>query len=290
MTTAAALLRRRGRVTPRTGYKYLTIKKTSKRFRAARLVKLIVLLLPLALAFAAAPRLYETTVTHPYFQIKTVVLNGIETLSREKLMLVIKPLLSGGIFTCDIRSATEYLAGNPWVESVSIRRRLPDALVVDVVERTPAAVVASGSGQFYLIDRQGVVLEETADSGKRLVISGLSENVISPGERIDGRRLDYAFRLSAIFSNDRVYSDPVAFIDVSNLDGITARTAKTGTILYLGADRDEWEEKFIEYLTVRKILSDTSAGFGVINLSFEDQVVVSGVGSNRRGKLFNKKG
>jgi len=45
-----------------------------------------------------------------------------------------------------------------WVKDARVSRRLPDTLVIDVVERTPAALWQS-SGQLSLIDSDGVVLD-----------------------------------------------------------------------------------------------------------------------------------
>ena len=44
-----------------------------------------------------------------------------------------------------------------WVRDARVSRRLPDTLVIDIVERTPAALWQS-QGQLALIDREGVVL------------------------------------------------------------------------------------------------------------------------------------
>jgi cell division protein FtsQ len=45
-----------------------------------------------------------------------------------------------------------------WVKDARVSRRLPDTLVIDVVERTPAALWQA-QGQLALIDAQGVVLD-----------------------------------------------------------------------------------------------------------------------------------
>ena len=45
-----------------------------------------------------------------------------------------------------------------WVKDARVSRRLPDALVIDIVERTPAALWQN-QGQLALIDNEGVVLD-----------------------------------------------------------------------------------------------------------------------------------
>lgn len=48
-----------------------------------------------------------------------------------------------------------------WVKDARVSRRLPDTLVIDVVERTPAALWQS-KGQLALIDAEGVVLDRVS--------------------------------------------------------------------------------------------------------------------------------
>ena len=45
-----------------------------------------------------------------------------------------------------------------WVKDARVSRRLPDTLVIDIVERTPAAMWQN-QGQLALIDQEGVVLD-----------------------------------------------------------------------------------------------------------------------------------
>jgi len=58
----------------------------------------------------------------------------------------------------DVARIRERLLQFGWVKDARVSRRLPDTLVVDIVERTPAALWQD-SGQLALIDAEGVVLQ-----------------------------------------------------------------------------------------------------------------------------------
>src|SRR5438045_1756534 len=58
----------------------------------------------------------------------------------------------------DVAEIRRRLLGYGWVKDARVSRRLPDTLVIDIVERTPAALWQS-QGQLALIDREGVVLD-----------------------------------------------------------------------------------------------------------------------------------
>jgi cell division protein FtsQ len=58
----------------------------------------------------------------------------------------------------DVSGIRRRLLGYGWVKDARVSRRLPDSLVIDIVERTPAALWQS-DGRLALIDHEGVVLD-----------------------------------------------------------------------------------------------------------------------------------
>ena len=58
----------------------------------------------------------------------------------------------------DVVAIRDRLLHFGWIKDARVSRRLPDTLVIDIVERTPAALWQS-SGQLALIDSEGVVLD-----------------------------------------------------------------------------------------------------------------------------------
>ncbi len=61
----------------------------------------------------------------------------------------------------DVSEIRRRLLGYGWVKDARVSRRLPDSLVIDIVERTPAALWQN-QGQLALIDDHGVVLDRVA--------------------------------------------------------------------------------------------------------------------------------
>ncbi len=73
----------------------------------------------------------------------------------------------------DLAALREDLLTLPWVKDARVSRQLPDTLVVDVVERSPHAVMRQ-AGQLVLIDETGHQLEAVPPSRAKgmLVLSG----------------------------------------------------------------------------------------------------------------------
>ena len=61
----------------------------------------------------------------------------------------------------DVEAIRQRLLHSGWVKDARVLRRLPDTLVIDIVERTPAALWQN-KGQLALIDAEGVVLDRVA--------------------------------------------------------------------------------------------------------------------------------
>ena len=84
----------------------------------------------------------------------------------------------------DVAAIRDRLVQFGWVKDARVSRRLPDTLVIDIVERTPAALWQN-RGQLALIDREGVVLD-------RVPIDKMPDLplLIGPGANAHSRQLD----------------------------------------------------------------------------------------------------
>jgi cell division protein FtsQ len=171
-----------GRAKPRKSAKVAVPKKIAKRLpvnqaRANRVAGLVFAGFMLAIALAVmvaldipakAERAAAGAVAHAGFTVSGYQIVGLTHMSRAPVDEVV---------TDELRRAAEE-AGTPkapqalvdasairrrllqfgWVKDARVLRRLPDTLVIDVVERKPAALWQS-QGQLALIDSEGVVLD-----------------------------------------------------------------------------------------------------------------------------------
>lgn len=282
MTVLARSSRIQTRVVRPVRYAFIPVKKESVAGSIRPLIMILALATIMAGLLEVSPAVYRQAVAHPYFQVKTVEVSGLRNVSREELLSVIRPLLAGSIFTSDIAGMAVFLKANPWIDDVSIRRRYPDALWIGVTERVPAAVVQIAPDSRYLVDRDGHLLGRSEGDDGHLLITGIAAPV--GGARLEDDRLDGAFRLAEMFKRDVLFHDYAAAVDVSDLDKIIVRTKNSGTVITFGPAKSRWNENFLEYLAVRRILEETGESFSGMDLSFRDQVIVSRGG----GRLLEK--
>ena len=84
----------------------------------------------------------------------------------------------------DVGAIRDRLLRFGWIKDARVSRRLPDTLVIDIVERTPAALWQN-KGQLALIDGEGVVLD-------RVPVTKMPDLplLIGPGANAHSRQLD----------------------------------------------------------------------------------------------------
>jgi len=100
-------------------------------------------------------------VGHAGFAVKRVEVTGIDRMERLTVYAVALDQNSRAMPLVDLEKVRSELLQYGWIADARVSRRLPDTLVVDIVERKPAAVWQH-AGQLSLIDDKGVVLEPVA--------------------------------------------------------------------------------------------------------------------------------
>jgi cell division protein FtsQ len=97
------------------------------------------------------------------FQVKRVEVTGLERMDRLTVYSIALDQHSMAMPLVDLEKVRGQLMRFGWVEDARVSRRLPDTLVVDIVERTPTAIWQNNK-KLTLIDKKGVVLERISAS------------------------------------------------------------------------------------------------------------------------------
>lgn len=92
------------------------------------------------------------------FQVKKVEVVGADRIDRLKVYDIALAQKDRSMAAVDLDDVRADLMTYGWIKDARVSRRLPDTLVVDIVERTPAAIWQHNN-RLSLIDEKGVVLE-----------------------------------------------------------------------------------------------------------------------------------
>ena len=131
-----------------------------------------VLVAAVSLGVAWGARRY--LMTSPRFSLEQVVMTGQKTRTKDGLLARANVKMGQNVFSIDLDAARNKMLGDPYVQSATLARRLPDTILVDIEERVPAAMVAVGDG-LVLVTRDGDAFKrvEVGDPTDLPVITGL---------------------------------------------------------------------------------------------------------------------
>ncbi len=96
------------------------------------------------------------------FEVKHVEVLGMNRIDRLKVYDMIFASKDLSMPMVDLDQIRDDIIESGWVEDVRVTRRLPDTLVVEVIEREPTAIWQN-SGRYELIDGNGIALQTVAD-------------------------------------------------------------------------------------------------------------------------------
>lgn len=90
----------------------------------------------------------------PALQVKDIQVEGANNLPAEEVEALTGIELGTPMGRVDARGAAQRVAGNAWVDSVTVKRDWPSAVSVSVAEHAPVAWIDQG-GEPHLIDNEG---------------------------------------------------------------------------------------------------------------------------------------
>lgn len=103
-----------------------------------------------------------------FFQIRNVEIPEGDRVSRDEVLALLDMTPGRGLLRTDPKEMAQAVAAHPWVRRAEVRRVFPHTLVVDMEERVPVAVLRTGGGRDFLLDKDAMLLTEgipAADEG-----------------------------------------------------------------------------------------------------------------------------
>lgn len=107
------------------------------------------------------------------FEVKRVEVRGVKNINELKVYEKALAERNRAMPLVDLDALRAELLGLSWVKDARVSRQLPDTLVIDIVERSPHAVLRKAD-RFVLIDETGHELETVSrkQANGRLIVSG----------------------------------------------------------------------------------------------------------------------
>lgn len=137
-----------------------------------------------------------------FFALRQVEVRGMERLTAEEVVVLAGVEQGGSLLEVSIAKAVERLSAYPWIAAASVRRELPDSLLVTVREKAPAWWLAGENGLVYADAAGEPIASVLADRFVSLPVleaeSGAEDLVPTLGEDLAGLA-----RVSSSFGMER---------------------------------------------------------------------------------------
>jgi cell division protein FtsQ len=222
---------------------------------------------------------YEASVlavASPWLSVQHVTVNGNHRLSPGDVAGLVDDLKGENILLADLGRWRERVLASSWVAEVSLRRRLPSTLEIDIVERQPVGIARLRS-ELYLVDATGAVIDQFGpryDDIDLPVVDGL----LAPGRSglaIDPQRSQLVAQLLADVRTRPTLASSVSQVDVSDPSDVHVILEGDPAVVRLGSE--DFLKRLESYVQLQSALRQRVPDIDYVDLRFENRVYVGPV-------------
>ena len=205
----------------------------------------------------------------PFFNIEEINIkidhNAVLTESEVKELSNI--VVGQNMFSISKKKSIESIETNSYVESVKIKRKIPNKLEIDVIERTIAFQIEL-SGQYAYVDNYGVVIDQKSEKKDCITITGNKTESIVIGNKLNDEDIQGLSDVMVIIQearNNGIF-DEITKIDISNHDDYLVYFENQGKVAHIG-DITSINDKMTRVAKILKVESDVE-GEIFVNIDF----------------------
>jgi cell division septal protein FtsQ len=204
----------------------------------------------------------------PYFSVREIQVRGAENVGGNEIIAMAGLKHGMNIWRIEATTIEKKVAKHPWVRRVLVRREFPRRVVIEIEERAPKAIVATG--KLYYVDSEGVVFKEVGlgESVKFPLLTGLPPEELESRDPAIRRKIQDAVRLSDLMAKD---SRTISEIHFEAADRVILYTTAFPVALHMGWG--DWEDKVRRVDRVLKLWHGHEERLVALDASFGDQVV-----------------
>lgn len=178
----------------------------------------------------------------PTFNVNEIIVENNSLIPADTIRSLSRIELYKNIFKVDRSDTVEYVQENPYINSVKVKRVLPNKVKIIVEERTEKYLLEFAEGKYAILDGQGYILGVASEPKELPIITGAKTNIDeilqNKGNKNrlcekDLNMLETVVNIIQTTQNYEVYSF-VTKIDISDEDNIKLILAGEGKIVHLG--------------------------------------------------------
>ena len=202
---------------------------------------------------------------------RRILISGSPSAPKAQLQSVTQKAIGRNIFAADLQALQGQMEAQSWIKVATVKRRIPDALLIQVEERAPEVLVRIGSA-LYLADGEGVLLDRF---GPRY--ADYDFPILTGLDRAGRETLKRKIALGAAFVNAWYrarpeLADQVAQVDMSRDDFLEVRLNDGSAPLRVSPEA--YALNLDNYLAVRNYLAANYGAMQYVDLRWKDRVTI----------------
>ena len=190
----------------------------------------------------------------PIFNISEIVVNGNKTISQDNIIFLSNIKIGENLFRINKKNIESNIKRNGYIESVIIKRKIPNKVEINIVERQVNFIIECGSGYAY-INNQGYILEVNSEKYNAPILLGTStqvETLIEANrlESEDLKKLGTVLKIVDICKVNDI-SELITSIDITDTNNYTLYFENEKKTAYLG-DCSDLETRILYLAAILK--------------------------------------
>jgi cell division septal protein FtsQ len=237
-------------------------------------MKRIVTVLSISVLIVASMYAYNFLTTAESFAVHEVEFRGMSRIDSSEIEELLADLTGQNILLVSLDLYEDRIKMNPRVERVELKRVLPDKVACEVKEREPVALIFAG--RFLEVDRQGMVMADDEYTAilDLPIITGLAVDEVEEGKINGNNRLQGALRALALCKSlGGDFAENISELSVGS-GGVSIRSLEKDCVLLLG--EADYANRLKKYFLLKETLAQKQSDSGIIDLRYDDQVVLRG--------------
>ena len=203
-----------------------------------------------------------------FFRVSVITVSGDTRYDRDELIQTSGVIEGDNLFFLRGKGIVRSLCNTyPYLDTVKLKRHLPDTLEIAVTERIPLMTVRLPSNGLYYLDGDGKVLEKVLEDqiGDTVLVEGVEVNKLTPGEVVTK---DTSEKIAAVMSLLEMFKwydmlDKIVGVDISQSFDVQVNFDDRYTLELGTLDDLEHKIQFLRSILKQEDLPET----GVIDLS-----------------------
>lgn len=207
------------------------------------------------------------------FKLRQIRYEGLVQLDRQALDSLIDQSISENVLLIDLDRIRDLVESESWVKEATVRRKLPDQLVIHIAERQAAAVAAIDS-ELYVVDVEAVILDRPGPQHQlidRPIVKGLKNVARENAREENALRMRVYLR---VLEELAPYHHSISEIDVEISDSVAIIPKDDPVPIYLGDQHFlRRYETFISQKDLYDRLKEEYGAIESVDVTYDDKII-----------------